>query len=86
MGQGCVYNNGCHILSRIHVTGIRMQKLGSEEVGLSVRTKGLVESKYLKCQVRMGDGDGRGSQVEIARTGLVQEKAQGKDHETVRFI
>lgn len=42
-----------HILS-IQAPRIQMHKLERKAMGLSVRTKGLVESKYLKRQTEVG--------------------------------
>lgn len=38
----------------IHAPGIQMHKLERKAMGQSVRTKGLVESKYLKGQTEVG--------------------------------
>lgn len=58
----------------------RKENLKSEGVGLSVRTRGLVESKYQKHQVTVGTVTADGLRAEIASTGLVKERSQETNH------
>lgn len=59
--------------------GLCLQKRESKEVRLSVRTKEMVESKYLKVQAEDGEiMTAGGSQVETASMGLIKEKLRRK--------
>ena len=53
--EGCVYTTGATFWEvSVHIPGIQVQNLESNEVRLSIRTNRLVESRYLKVQTESG--------------------------------